>query len=71
MVLFMKGFLKMDWTLCKGCMAAEFNLSECCCNFKGITPVSITGRHCPCIKCLVKCVCDVACSDFVNYREAE
>ena len=57
----------MDWNLCRGCSAFAHDLDRCDCCYSNITPVANNEKFCPCIKCLIKCVCNKNCGLFDSY----
>jgi len=58
--------------LCKGCISYE-RVNTLMSNFPQITYEDCLGYiikdiNCPCIRCLIKPICDVVCDDFLNRK---
>ncbi len=45
--------------ICKGCPGNQFH--DC--------PMYAFNSFCPCLKCLVKVTCRIACEDYNNFEE--
>lgn len=60
----------LDWDSCKGCGAFSFSLSGGDCGglvFPGYSHEGDTDI-CPCVSCIVKCMCRKECDEFFDYR---
>lgn len=50
---------------CKGCVSFDRIIELCS---AGIRPQLSEIKECPCIKCLVKTMCNTACENFQDYK---
>lgn len=50
---------------CKGCHSCPANDQKVC--EAGVVPYLSETESCPCLNCIVKCMCEVTCDEFREY----
>lgn len=58
--------MKQEEIECKGCRMYNRYMSNC---EIGIIPHVSKTKHCPCINCLLKMICNDACKEYQKYSK--
>ena len=65
--------MKQEESACKGCKTYYYSevLGDyrCAYGLKPYTIINSTTEMCPCIKCIIKSMCNRECEDYKKYRE--
>lgn len=51
--------------MCSGC--ATNSCRECSCSLKNLIDAYYYKNECPCVNCLIKCICVTICGERMNY----